>query len=53
MSAGCRAATLPGSKPWNASRMPSHLAEMTRQLRPAWKTARHRCSKKNAGSSGA
>jgi len=28
------------------------LAWTTRQLMPAWKTARHRCSKKNAGSSG-
>ncbi len=42
MSAGPMEATSAGSKPPNASRMPSHLAWTTRQLMPAWKTARHR-----------
>ena len=32
--------------------MPSHLASTTRQLIPASKTERDRCSRKNAGSSG-
>src|SRR5580704_12425003 len=53
ISAGGIAATCAGSKPWNASRMPSHLTSTTRQLIPASKTERDRCSRKNAGSAGA
>ena len=32
---GVRLVTQTGSKPWNASRMPSHFASTTRQLIPA------------------
>src|SRR6185312_11544508 len=32
ISAGCIAATCAGSKPWNACRMPSHLASTARQV---------------------
>jgi hypothetical protein len=46
------AATCAGSKPWNAFRMPFHLASTARQI-PASKTARDRWARKNAGSSGA
>jgi len=51
VSAGCDEAILAGSEPPDAARMPSHLAVTIRPLMSAWKTARHRCSKKNAGSS--
>src|SRR5215211_3660867 len=48
-SSGVRAATRSGSKLWNASRKPGHLASTTRQLMPAWKTALVIVSRISAG----